>query len=572
MKKIVSILMAISFIICMMSVLSLTPSAKNCNGPSNTGNDYVQFLTLYSYDGPYINSILYNGKGYLKDATLESASYDKKTNTLTLNNLNYPMCSLYSRSIGYNASITITGTGSLALNSERYTSSAPLAIYGSATETSLTIAPTATLSIFTINNAVPSLTIKNSTLSSNALNGITAKATKEKKEDGKYVFGAYSDELNEYLYPCVANANTPYDIDGANYAARRNGWNAYKYGYTIFKLEHDAILNATVAIPVYDNNGNVVDSANFTVNENDYLYALYADYTDCLNEYTYSGDDSRFTGNGRVFALEKWGGSYYSYYNGSEYSAYTPNGYNIYEIIESPTLGPIFDYIGYFYDGIPEGFAPLNKTTTYTYTFTGDFSQKGTCLRKLADGKYYYFKNGEKTKATLLFKHTDGKYYYVKDGVVTKSTLLFKHTDGKYYYLKNGVVTKSTLLFKHTDGKYYYVKNGVVTKATLLFKHTDGKYYYVKNGVVTKSTLLFKHTDKKFYYVKNGVVTKSTLLFKHTDGKYYYVKNGVVTKATLIYKFNGAKRYIKNGVWQSSYTGKATVGGKTYNVKKGNVA
>ena len=196
MKKIVSILMAISFIICMMSVLAITPSAKTTNGPSNSGDDYIEFVTYSSYEGPYIDTVLYAGKGHMKDAKLEGATYDKKTNTLTLNNLNYPMCSLIlhemgkdftinligenslleicSRSIGYNGSITIIGTGSLVLNGERYTPSAPLTIYGSATDSSLTIAPTATLSIFTINNAAPSLTIKDSTLSSNALNGITA--------------------------------------------------------------------------------------------------------------------------------------------------------------------------------------------------------------------------------------------------------------------------------------------------------------------------------------------------------------------------------------------------------------
>ena len=194
-----------------------------------------------------------------------------------------------------------------------------------------------------------------------------------------------------------------------------------------------------------------------------------------------------------------------------------------------------------------------------------------TLLYKYTDGKWYYVKNGVVTKSTLLFKHTDKKWYYVKNGVVTKATLLFKHTDKKYYYVKNGVVAKATLLFKHTDKKYYYVKNGVVTKANLLFKHTDKKYYYVKNGVVTKATLLFKHTDKKYYYIKNGVATKATLLFKHTDKKWYYVKSGVMTKATLIYKFNGAKRYIKAGVWQSGFTGKVKISGKTYNIKKGNV-
>ncbi|MBP5304073.1 MAG: InlB B-repeat-containing protein [Clostridia bacterium] len=193
-------------------------------------------------------------------------------------------------------------------------------------------------------------------------------------------------------------------------------------------------------------------------------------------------------------------------------------------------------------------------------------------LEKQSDGKYYYIKDGVKTKATLLFRHTDGKWYYVKSGVVTKSTLLFKHTDGKYYYIKNGVKTNATLLFKHTDKKYYYVKNGVVTKSTLLFKHSDGKWYFIKNGVVTKSTLLFKHTNGKWYYIKNGVMTKATLLFKHTDNKYYYIKNGVMTKATLVYKFNGKSRYIKNGVWQSSFSGKVKISGKNYTIKKGNVA
>ena len=227
----------------------------------------------------------------------------------------------------------------------------------------------------------------------------------------------------------------------------------------------------------------------------------------------------------------------------------------------------------YLYNGEVTAATMLFKHTDGKYYYVKDgVVTKSTLLFKHTDNKWYYIKSGVVTKATLLFKHTDGKFYYIKNGVKTNATLLFKHTDGKYYYVKNGVVTKSTLLFKHTDNKWYYIKNGVVTKSTLLFKHTDSKFYYIKNGIKTKATLLFKHTDGKYYYVKDGVVAKSTLLFKHTDGKYYYIKNGVMTKATLIYKFNGKGRYVKNGIWQSGFSGKVKISGKTYTIKKGNVA
>ncbi|MBP5304019.1 MAG: N-acetylmuramoyl-L-alanine amidase [Clostridia bacterium] len=189
------------------------------------------------------------------------------------------------------------------------------------------------------------------------------------------------------------------------------------------------------------------------------------------------------------------------------------------------------------------------------------------------------------TKAVVTTNKTDKTTKTTKPTTTTTTKVtttthpsgnyLLEKEDGKLYYYIDGEHVLDTLLFKHTDGKWYYVKDGVVDwDATLLVKHTDKKWYYVCNGVIDNSaTLLFKHTDGKWYYVNKGVVDKSaTILFKHTDGKWYYVNKGVVDKtATLIFTFNGKDRYIKNGVWQSGFTGDAVVDGKTYSITNGNV-
>ncbi|MBP5303368.1 MAG: hypothetical protein J6Z00_00520, partial [Clostridia bacterium] len=498
MKRIVSILMAISFIICMMSVLSITPSAKDGNGPCETGYSYI-WIGEYA-SGGYSN-YLFSIHNFLEaPKSLAGVSYNKATNTLTLKNANYPnyvidiegmgkdftinligknaLAGIFAYAYGYSTCLNFTGSGSLSVNENSCIPySCPIYISSDVSGSGISIAPSVTLSVSVSNQDYPSIGVFDTTLGNKTITGVdknNAFEINKKQESIKVVDGIALDDYL-YLYSCTPKEGSGFSST-KKYGAYHHDWWDYRNDFTIYQIVYDNTLKADVALPLYDKNGNLIDPTNFDITSNG-NYVIGGEAECSYVGLTYTGTDSQFTG--KVFVADL---SYNSYSNSVYY-------YELYEVVDSEKLGKLFMSYGYS-DTLPEGFSiSKGSTSICDYTFVGNFVQKGTYLEKGTDGKWYYFKKGVKTKATLLFKHTDGKYYYVKNGVVDKSaTKLIKHSDGKYYYVKNGVVTKSTLLFKHTDGKYYYVKKGVVTKSTILFKHTDGKYYYVKNGVVTKST------------------------------------------------------------------------------------
>ncbi|MBP5303370.1 MAG: hypothetical protein J6Z00_00530 [Clostridia bacterium] len=540
MKRVLVVLFSLAMMISMMSIVSLSASAASTKGPSGSGDDYV-----YYYDGESTSGTLYNGYGG-NNTPLSNVSYNKSTNTLTFNNANYPniaweineMGTDFSINLigknsfkkiviwgfGYGGSLRIKGTGSLELNKTKTVNSDALSLEAEDSPSTLVVDPTVTLSVFVGEPDGTSVTVydtqtqKNMTLPAAKKDNIE---TKSKKKIATKKSGILYNSCG--LYSCTPKSGSGFDASKTYYA---------DYEDTIYVMTKDTKLNKTIAVAL-KSNGKPADSSKFDITNNMVSVPTIVAYdTWEFGRYKYTGSNSSYTGS--EYYLEQVG----------EYS------FDVYRYTDSSTCGTVLVYVSALSE---KDVTPIySNSYIYSTGYVGDYKQVGKYLKKASDGKYYYVN--------------------ASNGQTIKSTLLVKHTDDKWYYVKNGVVTKSTLLFKHTDGKWYYVKNGVVTKSTLLFKHTDGKYYYVKSGVVTKSTLLFKHTDGKYYYVKSGVVTKSTLLFKHTDGKWYYVKNGVVTKSTLIYKFNGAKRYIKAGVWQSGFSGKVKINGKTYTVKKGNVA
>ena len=540
MKRVLVVLFSLAMMISMMSIVSLSASAASTTGPSNTGNAYV-----YYYDGNSTSGYLYNAWAE-RTTALSNVSYNKSTNTLTFSNANYPNIAweinemgtdfkinvvgknsfkkLYVYGFGYGGSLRIKGTGTLEINKNKTEVSGGIVLYAEDSPSVLTVEPSVTLSIAfeepdaTSVAVIDSQTQKNMILPNAKKDNIDSDSQRQvAKKDASILYDACG------MYTCTPKSGSGFDASKTYYA---------DYDNTIYVMTKDTKLNKTIAVAL-KSNGKPADSSKFNITDTYKTVPAIISYGSYkFKRYKYTGSNSSYTGS--EYYLEQT----------------AEDSYDVYRYTDSSTSGSVLVYVSAL--SVNDVTPIYTNSYLYSTTYTGDYKQVGKYLKKASDGKYYYVN--------------------ASNGQTIKSTLLVKHTDDKWYYVKNGVVTKSTLLFKHTDGKWYYVKNGVVTKSTLLFKHTDGKYYYVKNGVVTKSTLLFKHTDGKYYYIKSGVVTKSTLLFKHTDGKWYYVKNGVVTKSTLIYKFNGAKRYIKAGVWQSGFSGKVKINGKTYTVKKGNVA
>ncbi|MBP5303372.1 MAG: hypothetical protein J6Z00_00540 [Clostridia bacterium] len=586
MKKVLTFLVIMIFLVTTVSLF--TPSVladAQGNGPSESEEDYVYIYNdPVGEEEPLIHKLIYSGDPLSNVKTMDGITYSKETNTLTLNNANYPTCKIEINQMGkdftiqvigtnsflsigvwadgYCGSLIITGTGTLKINEgkDRFLSD-PIFISADYSESVFNVASTVNLSISVADETKTSVYFEDTLVGENGF--VLPNANKN-----KLTTVIYNPSLTRLakrldfvrLWYCTPKDGTDYSQTDA-YAVDLENRNK------VYRLVNDETLERYIAVPLVDSDQSAADIDDFDVNEDVYSDILVNvdNYNNVWDIYRYIGEENMYKGQefSMVIGLNDEDELVYFTYKFANSNTY------------GSVLIPVEDLSGF---KNTDSF--LERTTEeepiYTYSYYGSYPSSSapdtfTGLKKEADGKYYYYKNGTKMKATLLVKHSDNKWYYVKNGVVTKATLLFKHTDGKYYYIKNGVKTNATLLFKHTDGKWYYVKNGVVTKATLLFKHTDGKFYYIKNGIKTNSTLLFKHTDGKYYYIKNGVKTNATLLFKHTDGKYYYVKNGVVTKSTLIYLFNGKKRYVKSGVWQSGFSGKVKISGKTYTIKKGNV-
>ncbi len=199
---------------------------------------------------------------------------------------------------------------------------------------------------------------------------------------------------------------------------------------------------------------------------------------------------------------------------------------------------------------------------TYTITVTAQnnavltVKQLGGTLMKEANGKLYYYINGEKSNETTLVKY-NGKYHYVKKGVFTEATTFVKYLN-KYYYVKNGIWTKDTKFVKHND-KYYYVKSGIRSQDTKFVKYND-KYYRLKKGVrVSKdtykkyngvylrlSTTEFTYTGKarrpsvKIYDSKANKLSTKYYTVSYASGRKYVGKYKVTVK--LKGKYSGTKK------------------------------
>jgi hypothetical protein len=192
-----------------------------------------------------------------------------------------------------------------------------------------------------------------------------------------------------------------------------------------------------------------------------------------------------------------------------------------------------------------------------------DYQITGGQLKKV-NGKWYYYYNGKKSNATTLVKY-NGKWYYVEKGVKSTKTTLVKY-NGTWYYVKSGVKNTDTTLVKY-NGVWYYVEKGIKKTATKLVKY-NGSYYYVKSGKWDSSSKGIIKISGKYYYIKGGKWSKTTTLYKKS-GKYYAVKSGMWYKSKAIIKYSGKKYYCNKGYAQTKYSGKVTISGKKYTVKKG---
>lgn len=175
----------------------------------------------------------------------------------------------------------------------------------------------------------------------------------------------------------------------------------------------------------------------------------------------------------------------------------------------------------------------------------------------------------------------DSRFYYVSENafnlgddpyeVFSKSDTeaeLCKETNGKWYYYKNGEKQNATTLIKY-KGKWFYVKNGVwdKTKDTLI-KH-KGKWFYIKNGKWDSSQNTFFKYDGVWFYIENGKWDKTLETLGKKNGKWLAVQNGKWCKAKTLIEYKGKIFFVNKGFAKLDFSGKTVIDKNTYKIKGG---
>ena len=250
-------------------------------------------------------------------------------------------------------------------------------------------------------------------------------------------------------------------------------------------------------------------------------------------------------------------------YQGVEDGAYYVNG----RVVKN--VGVIYDaekkayyYIGS--TGAPSTgklFVSETKANGLLLAGTYEFGTDGKLIGGLvpgADGKTYYYENGETVHAGLIYDSVVGCYYYVRtDGqIATGVYTIYKSRcngllpAGTYDFGAKGQLFLDGLV-KAADGMYYF-EDGKLAHAGLIYDEAEGCYYYIRtngkaatgvytiyksrcNGLLPAGTYDFGADGKLFvdgllkaadgvYYYQNGELTHAGLIYNAADDSFYYIR------------------------------------------------
>ncbi len=162
---------------------------------------------------------------------------------------------------------------------------------------------------------------------------------------------------------------------------------------------------------------------------------------------------------------------------------------------------------------------------------------KPTLLVKEADGKTYYYLNGEKMKNTLVQDYDGKMYYCAEDGHIMKGGIK-EVRKGCFYYLDktDGHVLKGGWISGSGTKRFYAGKDGMLYTGF----QTIGKqsfYFSVQDAHMMRSGVVTGLNDQKYYVAKDGHALKNgwargqAVKAKPGYSNYYYLdETGVVRK------------------------------------------
>ncbi|MBE6776855.1 MAG: hypothetical protein E7542_01910 [Ruminococcaceae bacterium] len=177
--------------------------------------------------------------------------------------------------------------------------------------------------------------------------------------------------------------------------------------------------------------------------------------------------------------------------------------------------------------------------------------------------KKMYIDKGYFTGATEVITYKD-KTMYIDGGYFTGVSEVATIGD-KTMYFNKGYFTGASGIVTY-NGKKMYINKGYFTGASGIVTYQNKKCY-IDNGYWTGVSGIYTYKDKTVY-INKGYFTGASGIITYR-GKKMYINKGYFTGASGIVTHNGKKVYINEGIWDTSYTGKITIGTKTYNIKNG---
>jgi len=616
MKKVLAVILTA---VMLLSLIPVAAFAAN-NGPADVE---WAFISVYyaGKDEPDDKAYghVYSEKKAFNNA-VPGVTYDKATNTLTLDNYKNKKAAISANMMGddftikvvgeceiamlaawgdgWGGSVTITGTGMLTINEEKLADSA-IVFRAEHTASKLTVDNGVTVKLFGDGGVYYS----SMNLIDDADKAVTAVSGQELfdidvapffYQNSKYmeVYVITDSEADGYKGKAAVKADDPDTYYGVSIWTSSLGEKSYHVSRYIYSEEYGMYFSDPAFNAEY---GNQMGQVEFTKDEFDALgFSMTVTGKELSSIFFFDANDAHSgpqlinsaDPNG-IYMLDHNG---YSYTNQNDASTYTFKG-TIYKLLQGEygfeadtSFTPIV--IGATdYEQLPAGFTAVMDEEYEELYLTGEYETVSGNLYENSDGNQY-----------VIYNHwTDGETHHYVYAIEEASdvpgayiaTLVDDIDDVENSEYTLVTVPEETDTFEistetteftfevnlnegwntFADGHKEYVKDGVRYKSKLA--EIDGKkYYFDSNGKMVTSKLI-SVSGKKYYMGADGAAYTKKLI--SVSGKKYYMGADGVAYTNKLISVSGKKYYMgSDGVAVTSKL--ISVSGKKYYMGKDGVA
>ena len=268
----------------LMSFVMLGSSVEAANGPNE--QDWSSAYIVID-DGSANPKQLYNANKSVTISTIKNISYDKKTNTLTLNGYQEAEKKIVANEMGddfkikvvgnnqiqgiavwgysYGGSLTLEGNGSLEINKNRVQGE-PIFLMAEEANAQFKVKQGVTLKVYRDNKFPSSIVVSYSAAAKDGIvfegnDTLNQKVQKTPQKEAKQMTAAVY-ELADFI-PCTPKDDSVTGIYGA---LRQAGSSDDEPYYNIYKIQE--VFPEIWIASMQDENGNYFWSSNFTINTN----------------------------------------------------------------------------------------------------------------------------------------------------------------------------------------------------------------------------------------------------------------------------------------------------------------